>query len=191
LEGVRRMKKAFTVIMIVISIILALALYSILNQQKSTKTPELNEIFRRTGDLIVQKYSYKFVVSTGEKSRLNESRVLYRVVAESYVHLDTNQIKLEEKEDGTIYVKLPQLSADEPIIDERNIQLIGAKYGWFTFNDERIDNIAREEIRRKAEEILQQLRAENYLNEIATAENVVEAVLKKFYPDKEFVFESN
>lgn len=185
------MKKVFTVILIVISIILALALYSILNQPKKTKTPELNEIFRRTGDLIVQKYTYKFVVSTGVKNKLSESRVLYRVVAESYVHLDTNQIALEEKEDGTIYVKLPQLSADEPIIDERNIQLIGAKYGWFTFNDEQIDNITREEIRRKAKEILQQLRAENYLNEVAIAENVVETVLKKFYPDKEFIFESN
>jgi len=83
------------------------------------------------------------------------------------------------------------LSADEPIIDERNLQLTGAKYGWFTFNDERIDNITREEIRRKAKEILQQLRAENYLNEVAIAENVVEPVLKKFYPDKEFIFESN
>jgi hypothetical protein len=29
------------------------------------------------------------------------------------------------------------------------------------------------------------------MNEIATSENVVEAVLKKLYPDKEFVFESN
>jgi hypothetical protein len=56
------MKKVFTVTMIVISIVIALALYSILNQQKSKKTPELNEIFRRMGDLIVQKYSHKFVL---------------------------------------------------------------------------------------------------------------------------------
>ena len=53
-----------------------------------------------------------------------------------------------------------------------------------------IDSIMRKEIRQKQRH-LQQLRAENYLNEVVTAESVVETVLKKFYPDEEFVFESN
>ena len=53
-----------------------------------------------------------------------------------------------------------------------------------------IDSIMRKEIRQKQRH-LQQLRAENYLNEVVTAESVVETVLKKFYPDEESVFESN
>ncbi len=43
----------------------------------------------------------------------------------------------------------------------------------------------------KANEILEQLRAENYNNEITMAEKTVEFILKKFYPDKEIIFEHN
>uniref|UniRef100_A0A7V4NHR6 Uncharacterized protein n=1 Tax=Fervidobacterium pennivorans TaxID=93466 RepID=A0A7V4NHR6_FERPE len=46
------MKKVFTVILIVISIILALALYSILNQPKKTKTPELTKFSVGQGTLL-------------------------------------------------------------------------------------------------------------------------------------------
>ena len=83
------------------------------------------------------------------------------------------------------------MQVDEPIIDEQNIQLLDVNYGWFTFNDEEMDNMSREKIRSKANEILEQLRAENYNNEITMAEKTVEFILKKFYPDKEIIFEHN
>nr|MBP9518816.1 DUF4230 domain-containing protein [Fervidobacterium sp.] len=139
----------------------------------------------------VEKYTYQFIADVDVKGILPNSKSLYRVVAESYVHLNTNEIVIEEKDKKTIYVKLPPLQVDEPIIDEKNIQVLDVNYGWFTFNDEEMDNMSREKIRSKANEILEQLRAENYNNEITMAEKTVETILKKFYPDKEIIFEHN
>lgn len=181
------MKKVYVVILIILAIFLAFVFV----QTNSKKTPELSEIFRRTGDLIVEKYTYQFIPDVDVKGILTNSKSLYRVVAESYVHLNTNEIVIEEKDKKTIYVKLPPLQVDEPIIDEKNIQVLDVNYGWFTFNDEEMDNMSREKIRSKANEILEQLRAENYNNEITMAEKTVETILKKFYPDKEIIFEHN
>lgn len=181
------MKKVYVVILIILAIFLAFVFV----QTNSKKTPELSEIFRRTGDLIVEKYTYQFIADVDVKGILTNSKSLYRVVAESYVHLNTNEIVIEEKDKKTIYVKLPPLQVDEPIIDEKNIQVLDVNYGWFTFNDEEMDNMSREKIRSKANEILEQLRAENYNNEITMAEKTVETILKKFYPDKEIIFEHN
>jgi hypothetical protein len=185
------MKKVLIVTFIVLDIFLTILLVYSLIQSKNTKTPELSKIFRQTGDLIVQKYTYRFVVDVDVNGILSDSKSLYRAVAESYVHLNTNEIVIEEKDKKTICVKLPPLQVDEPIIDEQNIQLLDVNYGWFTFNDEEMDNMSREKIRSKANEILEQLRAENYNNEITMAEKVVETILKKFYPDKEIIFEHN
>ncbi|MFN4268615.1 MAG: DUF4230 domain-containing protein [Fervidobacterium pennivorans] len=181
------MKKVYVVILIILAIFLAFVFV----QTNSKKTPELSEIFRRTGDLIVEKYTYQFIADVDVEGILTNSKSLYRVVAESYVHLNTNEIVIEEKDKKTIYVKLPPLQVDEPIIDEKNIQVLDVNYGWFTFNDEEMDNMSREKIRSKANEILEQLRAENYNNEITMAEKTVETILKKFYPDKEIIFEHN
>lgn len=181
------MKKVYVVILIILAIFLAFVFV----QTNSKKTPELSEIFRRTGDLIVEKYTYQFIADVDVKGILTNSKSLYRVVAESYVYLNTNEIVIEEKDKKTIYVKLPPLQVDEPIIDEKNIQVLDVNYGWFTFNDEEMDNMSREKIRSKANEILEQLRAENYNNEITMAEKTVETILKKFYPDKEIIFEHN
>ena len=181
------MKKVYVVILIILAIFLAFVFV----QTNSKKTPELSEIFRRTGDLIVEKYTYQFIPDVDVKGILTNSKSLYRVVAESYVHLNTNEIVIEEKDKKTIYVKLPPLQVDEPIIDEKNIQVLDVNYGWFTCNDEEMDNMSREKIRSKANEILEQLRAENYNNEITMAEKTVETILKKFYPDKEIIFEHN
>jgi hypothetical protein len=181
------MKKVYRVILIILAIFLAFVFV----QTNSKKTPELSKIFRQTGDLIVEKYTYRFIVDVPVNGILTNSKSLYRVVAESYVHLNTNEIVIEEKDKKTIYVKLPPLQVDEPIIDEKNIQLLDVNYGWFTFNDEEMDNMSREKIRSKANEILEQLRAENYNNEITMAEKTVETILKKFYPDKEIIFEHN
>ncbi len=181
------MKKVYVVILIILAIFLAFVFV----QTNSKKTPELSEIFRRTGDLIVEKYTYQFIADVDVKGIPTNSKSLYRVVAESYVHLNTNEIVIEEKDKKTIYVKLPPLQVDEPIIDEKNIQVLDVNYGWFTFNDEEMDNMSREKIRSKANEILEQLRAENYNNEITMAEKTVETILKKFYPDKEIIFEHN
>ncbi|NPU90175.1 MAG: DUF4230 domain-containing protein [Fervidobacterium sp.] len=181
------MKKVYVVILIILAVFLAFVFV----QTNSKKTPELSEIFRRTGDFIVEKYTYQFIADVDVKGILTNSKSLYRVVAESYVHLNTNEIVIEEKDKKTIYVKLPPLQVDEPIIDEKNIQVLDVNYGWFTFNDEEMDNMSREKIRSKANEILEQLRAENYNNEITMAEKTVETTLKKFYPDKEIIFEHN
>lgn len=184
------MKKVLIVTFIVLDIFLTILLVYSLIQSKNTKTPELSKIFRQTGDLIVEKYTYQFIADVPVNGILTNSKSLYRVVAESYVHLNTNEIVIEEKDKKTIYVKLPPLQVDEPIIDEQNIQLLDVNYGWLTFNDEEIDNISREKIRMKANEILQQIVTKNYNNDITMAEKTVETILKKFYPDKEIIFES-